>query len=189
MYVSNGSGSGSWTTVSNDVLASAAKAFQAQLFHLQDKQNSGTDGATLTASTWNTRVINTSVTNEISSASLASNQITLPAGTYWIDAIASHYEVNSVGAITVQSHIRLRNVTAGTTTLVGIPGGAGFGSTVVDLGDAQWTMILRGRFTIGGATVFEIQDYPIGSATHLAGNSSTTGEQEVYLDACIWKIA
>ena len=53
-------------------------------FHAQDQKSSNTDGGTLTGGSFITRVFNTVVTNSISGASLSSNQITLPSGTYYV---------------------------------------------------------------------------------------------------------
>jgi hypothetical protein len=54
-----------------------------------------------------TRTLNTVTTNTITGASLASNQVTLPAGTYRIDA--------SAPALTVSAHrVLLKNVTNNT---------------------------------------------------------------------------
>lgn len=48
----------------------------------------GTHGGTFTAGAWRTRDLNTVLTNTISGASLSNNQITLPAGKYYVEASA-----------------------------------------------------------------------------------------------------
>ncbi|MEW6775042.1 MAG: hypothetical protein AB1405_01990 [Bdellovibrionota bacterium] len=53
-----------------------------QLLHVRHQMTWGTHAGGSTAGSWQTRPLNTVVTNEISGASLASNQMTLPAGTY-----------------------------------------------------------------------------------------------------------
>jgi hypothetical protein len=59
-----------------------------------------------------TRTLNTVTTNTITGASLASNQVTLPAGTYRIDA--------SAPALTVYAHrVLLKNVTNNTWIATG----------------------------------------------------------------------
>lgn len=50
--------------------------------HIQDQQVAGTISATSTAATWNARDLNTVKTNNILGASLSTNEITLPIGTY-----------------------------------------------------------------------------------------------------------
>lgn len=175
VYVSDGAASGSWTTISNSVLATEAKAFQGNLLHVQDQKSAGTDGGTFNAVTWTTRTLNTVLTNEITSASLSSSQITLPAGTYWMDGTAAH---NFVGA----AKLRFRNITDGTTTLVGMCGG--------DADNGRGNDTIRGRFTIGGTKVFELQHICYaGEGTTGFGDSFNLGEIEVFADVCIWKTA
>ena len=175
VYVSNGSGSGSWTTVGNSVLAAEAKAFQAGLLHVRDEKTAGTDGGTFSGGSWQTRTLNTVVTNEISGASLSSNQITLPAGTYWVDAKA---QSNFVGI----SKLRLRNVSDGTTAVVGLTGG--------DFDNARAICHLRQRFTIASSKTFELQHRCQSGETNTGfGDGLNLGEIEIFADVCIWKIA
>lgn len=54
----------------------------------QDQKSSGTNGGTFTAGDWRTRVLTTEVADTIG-ASLASNQVTLPAGTYRVVGYAA----------------------------------------------------------------------------------------------------
>ena len=65
-----------------------------QIFYVEEQQNANTAGGTFTAGAWRTRVLNTEVLNTIPGASLASNQVTLPAGTYWIEAAGPAAYVN-----------------------------------------------------------------------------------------------
>ena len=118
--------------------------------------------------------MNTVVTNEITGASLASNQITLPTGTYWIDAHSAYFLVANV-------QLRLQNITDASTTLTGIG---------LDDGDAAGGMSpLRGRFTIAAQKVFEIQHRcGAGQTTNGFGDAGSFGT-EVYSDICIWKVA
>lgn len=175
VYVSNGAGSGSWTTVSTDVLASTAKSFQAQLFHAQDQKSSGTAGGT--SVNGGTRDINTVVTNEISGASLASNQITLPAGTYYIEASAP---LNSGGGSTHKAY--LYNVTDGGNTVLGT-------SEYSSPNGSITRSHILGRFTISSTKTFEIRH---GLSSPQGGNGwgvASSVSTEVYTEARIWKIA
>lgn len=176
VYVSDGIGSGSFTTLGLSSLASTAKAFEAQLMHVQDQKSTGNVGGTFTAGAFRTRTINTVLTNEISSASLAANQITLPAGTYFIQASAPAYNCND-------HKLKLRNITDGADTLIG--GNVSSNTT------AGINATVNGRFTIASAKVFELQhrcSFSSGSTDgmgRLCGYSVT----EVYAEALIWKIA
>jgi hypothetical protein len=64
----------------------AGGKFESQLLHVRDEKTLA-DGGTSTSS-YTKRDLNTVVTNEIAGASLSSNQITLPSGTYYINASA-----------------------------------------------------------------------------------------------------
>lgn len=178
VYVSNGSGSGSWTTVSNDVLASAAKAFQAQLLHVQDQKSSGTAGGTFTSGAWRTRTLNTVVTNEISGASLSSDQITLPAGTYWIEARAPAYIVN-------EHKVKVYNVSDSTDILIGTSEHSNYAG-----GYAQTSSFVSGRFTLASSkTISLMHRCASTSFSNGFGDASGFSVVEVYADVKIWKVA
>lgn len=115
--------------------ASSGSITDLGVFHAYEEQPSGTAGGGSTAGTWAKRVLNTTKLNSITGASLASNEITLPAGTYDINASAPTYDDTTFG-----SAIRLFNVTDSTTIL---------------LGSSQWTTangevrcFVQGRFTL-----------------------------------------
>lgn len=172
-YISDGTGSGDWTTVGLDVLADTAKAFQAQLLHVRDEKAAGTDGGTFTSGAWRTRTLNTSKTNEITGASIVSNQITLPAGTYWLYAWA---DGNSVG----DHKLKFYNVTDASDTLIGTNGRSGISSP----------SYVTGRFTIAAEKVFELRHQcQVTVNTTGFGEATDFGVVEVYAEVCIWKIA
>ena len=175
-YISNGSGSGTWQTIALASLASTAKAFQAQLLHVQDQKSSGTAGGTFTSGDWRTRTLNTSITNEISGASLASNQVTLPAGTYYLEASAPAYQVNL-------HQLRVRNVTDSATLLTG---------TIVRSASADNSVLssgVYGRFTLSGTKAIELQHQcSLSGASDGFGQAGSFGT-EVYSDLRVWKIA
>jgi hypothetical protein len=150
-----------------------------ELLHIQDQKTSGTPGGGSSAGA-NTRVLNTVVTNEITGASLSSNQITLPAGTYEIDATAPSFQSNS----NTLSQLYLYNVddTAvelyGTSLYAALPSGSGI--NVVSR--------VRGRFTIAGEKDFELRHYIQNAfATSGLGNAASNG-LEVYADVMIRKV-
>jgi len=175
------------TIVNADINASAAIAstklsgvqgkFESALLHVRDEKSANTSGGTFTFGSFQTRTLNTSVTNEISGASLASNQITLPSGTYYIYASAPAYAVN-------RHKVKLRNTTDSTDTIIGTSERAdqsynGFSRSFV-----------TGRFTIASTKTFEIQHRSSATlATDGFGNGSDFAVTEVYTDVQIWKIA
>jgi hypothetical protein len=171
LYVADGVGGGSWDQVPIAALESTAKSFQAQLLHLQDQQTAGTGGGASSVGL-QTRVLNTTVTNEISGASLAANTITLPAGTFYIEA-------SSPGFNTFHQ-ILLRNVTDSSNVMMG--------TSMFSNASAVTTSVLRGRFTIASAKTFQIWHYTntaTGSGLGVAVGAST----EIYSDVRIWKTA
>lgn len=68
------------TTIAEKCNAIEAKTGKAVSY--RDEKSSGTEGGTFTSGAWQTRTLNTESTIDSIGASLSSNQITLPAGTY-----------------------------------------------------------------------------------------------------------
>ena len=152
----------------------AGSKFGTQLLHVRDEKSSGTGGGTFTSGSFQTRTLNTSVTNEISGASLASNQITLPSGTYYIYASAPAYRVNEHKA-------KLRNITDSSDTIIG---SNEYAYTSADAGTRSFVI---GRFTIASQKTFELQHRC--SQTLTFGQAVTYSVVEVYADVQIWKVA
>lgn len=170
VYVSDGAGSGAWTATST------LNPFSNALLHFRDERTPGSAGDAYTSGDWRTVSINLAVTNQISGASIASNQITLPAGTYFIDATVVHQDGR-------RSLLKLRNVTDSSNTLVGLR------STQVNAGGAVTCGFptVRGVFTIAAQKTFELQIRV--SQTSSATEASSFSVNEVYTDGCIWKTA
>ena len=154
-----------------------ANPFGKELLHVRDEKASGTDGGTFTSGSFQTRTLNTSVTNEISGASLSSNQITLPSGTYFLYATAPAYGVDT-------HKLKFRNITDSSDTLIGN------NQRIADALDAATTAHISGRFTIAAQKTFELQHRcnttDSGDGFGVGANYSIV---EVYADVQIWKIA
>lgn len=157
-----------WKLLDASNLSGTGNSFGAQLFHVRDEQTSGTVGPVLTGSTWNTIRFNTTRTSEISSASIGSNQITLPAGTYIIDAFVVFHNQGT------QCKVKLYNVTDSVDQLIGFAAYEG-------------NIAVRGKFTLSGTKVLEIRANPGANSSTMPATSS--GVSEVYADAMIWKVA
>ena len=156
--------------------ATVSDNFSTQLLHVRDEKTAGTFGGTFTSGAFRTRTLNTVVTNEISGASLASNQITLPAGTYYITACLPAYEVNS-------HQSKLRNTTDSADTIIGT-------SMRADDAGVENNSFVTGRFTIAAQKVFELQHRGITTiSTNGFGYRANFGLTEVYSDVQIWKVA
>jgi len=157
----------------------SGSTFGSALLHVRDEKANGTAGGTATVGSWQTRTLNTVMTNEISGASLATNQITLPSGTYYIDA--------SSPALYVTNHkAKLRNITDSSDTLIGTSEYAN--SDGIDY--SQSHSFINGRFTITAQKTFEIQ-HRVGSTQGGSGMgfASSFGVVEVYANVRIWKVA
>lgn len=143
------------------------------ILHVRDEKTSGTSAGASSAATWNTRTLNTVKVNQITGASLASNQVTLPAGTYLIYAHASAQQLD-------RHQLRLRNVTDGSTILAGTSEIANDGDTTGNKSQ------LMGRFTLAAEKDIELQHYTEKArATDGLGVASSSGEVEVYADVWI----
>ena len=196
VYVSNGTGSGSWSQVPDAAIVAAAKPFQSQLYHIRDSAASGSPSqGALTNSTWNTRRLQTEITDEIT-ASVTSNQISLPSGTYWLEGFAVVRCITNVFSESevMNSKLRLRNITDSTTLVVSLNQNfkvAVIGSSTVDTANSN-VLRLNGRFVVGAGKLLELQNYIIvvsGSPTADAGIAVSSGENEIYAEMLFWKIA
>lgn len=159
----------------DNTFASAQGKFESQLLHVREELATGTDSATLSpTNNWLTRVINTVKTNEITGASLSSNQITLLSGTYFIMASLPAY-------VTSNHKGRLYNITDSSTEVQGTTEHAW------NNGYTTTHTFINGRFTLSGTKVLEIQ-HRAGQAGS-GGTSYNSSENEVYANAMIWKVA
>lgn len=169
-FVSNTLGAG--LAVSGTTILSS---FGGALLHLQDQKAAGTNGGSSTSGSWETRTLNTEVTDEIGST-LSSNTFTLPAGTYWIEA--------SAPARNADPHqIRLYNVTDAAAVVYGT-------SEMSNTTNPSVTRsFINGRFTIAGAKTFRLEHrVTASSATTGYGEANNFGGTEIYSDVRVWKL-
>jgi hypothetical protein len=136
--------SGQVLTVVGGVPAWSAAGATRSFAIFQDNKAISTAGGTFTSGAWRTRDLQTTQVNNITGASLASNQITLPAGTYVVLANAPAYAV-------FRHQSRLQNITDSTTTLTGTIEFTSTSNQVVT------RSFIIGQFTITGSKVFEVQ--------------------------------
>ena len=109
-----------------------------------DEKSAGTDGGGFTSGAWRTRDLNTEIFDPDSIVSISSNQFTLQAGNYFIEASAPAYHVD-------RHQAALYDITADNFHTVGTneyaKGDAGTGSR----------SIVVARVTISSANVYEIR--------------------------------
>jgi len=154
----------------------------ANMLYIEDQKANGTDGGGSSAATQNVRVLNTKVVDNISGASLSSNQVTLPAGTYWVEFDAPA----TTGVVSNSRHkLRLRNTSDASTPVVG---SSEFSSSNDD--ESMTRSVGSGLFVIAGTKVFELQHYTqTALAVYGLGEATSSGDIEVYARIKIWKVA
>ena len=150
----------SWGTVSDN--------FSTQLFHATSNYMNHTGGA------WRTVTLDTVATNEITGASLSSNQITLPIGTYFIQSNVPFYRVNGFAT-------KLYNVTGSANLVLGSQGHSWEAPS--DATSPQ--SILAGKFTIAGSSKAVELQYQCDSDNGQSNTSYTSVSNQVL----IWKTA
>ena len=143
------------------------KISTSQVFFIKEEQNASVAGGTID-NTFPTRTLNVVIENSITGASLSSNQITLPAGTYRVEGSFPAYSCN-------RHQSRLRNITDSTTELEGTSGYSD--NTNNGYSDSD----IVGNFTIASSKVFEVQHGSSATqATNGLGNPANLLTSEIY---------
>lgn len=156
------------------VLSAAQKA--SDFIEVRDEKAANTAGGGFTSGAWQTRDLNTEASDTGNNASVASNQITLAAGTYECCITAPAAFVNAHKA-------KLYNVTDAADVLIGSSEWSGTGATI------QTTSRVTGKFTIAATKVFEVRHRcSTTKATDGYGIASNFGVNEVYTIARFWKV-
>ena len=151
--------------------------FESQLLHVRDEKASGTPGGTFTTGAWRTRTLNTIKTNEITGASLSSNQITLATGTYYINAMAPGFNLG-------RHQTALYNITDSSFEIIG---SSEYGTASTN---AVTRSFLNSRFTISAQKTFELQHRcETTDTTYGFGVDSVFSQVCVYAEVQIWRIA
>lgn len=139
------------------------------------QETSGTGGGTATSGGWSTRVINTVDVSQ-TWASLSTNQITLSAGTYLVEASTPFFQ-------TTNSQSKLRNITDTSDVVLGSSEYA-----LAGLGSARSFVV--GKFVLAGTKALEIQSFVNStSLTQGYGVAGGNGTNEVYNQVRITKLA
>ncbi len=136
--------SASWFSM--EIVQPAVVSGRPLLLHVRHEETANTHAGAFNSGAWRVRVLNTVPTNEISGASVASNQITLAAGTYEIDGDAPAYKV-------VSHKARLYDTTGAAVLIVGTSETTNTGTD----GESQTRSRIRGRFTLTTESVLELQ--------------------------------
>ncbi len=129
----------------NPIVSATGAGSVGALIVIRDKKAQNTAGGTFTSGAWRTRDLNEELVDTGAHASVATNQITLAAGTYRIRASAPAMEVG-------RHQTRWQNVTDATTISTGT---SEFSSNAAAY--AQSRSWIDDRFTIAGTKTFELQ--------------------------------
>ncbi len=142
------------------------------LFHAQHQLSSGTDGGASVIGLQD-RLLNTVVTSDIIGAVLAGNEITLPAGRYYIE---------SESCSTESGYSRNYITKADNTVLL---------QGMNDQSDRINTSTFgcRGEITLSASTAIKVRNYfQLAKTVTGLGDKFTTGDVEIYVDIRIWQL-
>lgn len=141
---------------------------------IRDEKSQNVSGGTFTAGDWRQRNLTNVVSDTGGFVTLASNQITLPAGTYRCRIRCPAYQVS-------RHQARLYNVTDGSTLALG--------SSVrtAPTGGTQNESVIVGFFTLTSSKVLEIQHRCETTLANTGFGIAANFGIEVYTTAEFWK--
>jgi hypothetical protein len=144
--------------------------------HYRGQFANGVNGGTAAAG-WNQRPLNVEVEDDANLGTLASNRVTLIAGTYRVRAYGVVWAAGN-------HQLRLRNITDTVTVLSGL-------SVNTQANTHAPTALLDGRFTIAAGKALELQSFTAAgqASTNGLGFSVSSGEPEIYSELEIWKVS
>jgi hypothetical protein len=145
--------------------------------YVRDEKSNGTGGGVATNGA-TARTLNTVKVNTISGASLASNAVTLPAGTYEYVGSVPGYQCNAFQA-------QLWNSTDGAAVDMGTS------ETSTASSGAQARSVVRGTFTITSSKSFQLRHLQVNGSAGTFGQpaSNANSVAEVYAEILFRKIA
>ena len=157
--------------------ANARLAMAPSYAKVSEQQAQNTNGGTFTSGAWRTRTLNTEDSDVDGVLTLASNQITLSAGTYECRIRCPVFRVG-------RHQARLYNVTDTSLVLLGASGAFSTNGSDTASSDA-W---ISGKFTIAASKALEVQH--ICETTYTPYGFGVTGNftTEIYAEAEFWKV-
>jgi hypothetical protein len=141
----------------------------------RDEKAAATGAGTFTTGAWRTRDLNTTQFNNIASASLSSNQITLVAGTYQINASAPAFQVD-------QHILRWQNITDTSTVMIG---SSAYSQNTTN---ATTHSFISGTFTIAATKVFELQHQCVTTRSGVGFGNENSMDTNVYAVVTLDKV-
>lgn len=167
------------TTTGTQAFSDWEGAILMQQAQFQYQLASGNNGAASGGTGYVQCPLNTTIANTITGASIAANVVTLPAGTYRMSATTVALAGDPSG-----TRCRLRDTTNTATLALGLCAGADSfgGAATAAPSTASITSVV-----LAGATDIQVDVY-FGTAGTF-GSARTTGENELYANLEIWKLA
>ncbi len=147
------------------------------ILHVQDQKSSGTAGGSSSAGD-NDRTLNTVILNNISGASLSSNQVTLPAGTFLVWAWSSEERTDG-------SKLKLYNISDSTTDIIGV----NVYSDNAGSGDQGATATLSGALVLTGTKIFKLVHHVEAATASTGLGRAISDGVEVYSNIIITEVA
>lgn len=142
-----------------------------------DEKADTVDGGTFTSGDWRTRDLNTEIGDPDGIVSISSNQFTLGAGTYLIEASAPAHDV-------ARHQTRIYNATDSSVVQYGMVELVGTSDTISS------TSLVVGRTTITASKAFEIQHRCQSTKSTIGfGGAADFGGVEIYTLVRIYKEA
>jgi hypothetical protein len=191
LVVSGGVGVGSSVHIGGDLIVNGniiSQSVGEQIVILEDRKSAGTNGGNASPGSWFNRTLNTEVFNNISlsGVSTANGTVTLPPGTYHINASAPAFGINGHQCRFTGGSI----IIYGSSEFSFQTGGA-----VKDTINTR--SVINSVFTISTNTTFNLQhridatpsQTQINRADALGSATGFTGTTEVYSQVSIRKIA
>jgi len=178
VYVADGGGSGSWTTLGASSISSVVNPWGAAMSYYRDEKSASVDGGSFTSGSWVTRTLNTEVYDE-NSLTLSSNRISLGSGDWIVQARAPAYGVED-------HQVRLYNYSDSTVIAVGTSMHTAAISASTFVENDSWVFA---KFTLASTKSIELQHRCATTrASNGLGNGNTWGTN-VYAELWIWKTA
>lgn len=177
MFTADTAGRGKFASnfVTRDLQSSLAKGAGAYVQYTEQyASGSNPSPSTSTGGTWNTRGVNTLVTDveTVGAGAPSGSQFSLPSGTYiCLSTFSSHLNAGN-------AKLRLRNITGSVTSLVGLSMNSG----------ASKFIHMSGRFTLSSTSTMQIQHYTQNAGNPAYGLPVSSGENEIYGVADLWKV-
>jgi hypothetical protein len=167
LQVNSGATAPEWVTAASSTIQTAV---------FNDTKTSGTAGGTFTSGAWRTRDLNTSQQNSITGCSLASNQITLPAGTFLIQGSAPAFRTDP-------HQSRIYDITNSAVLFLGM-------SMYIDpTVYLQTTSEFRGVITLAASTVIEVQHQTFNTIASVGFGQPVSWGSNIYTSISITKVA